>query len=67
MSQDNKNPIGWPLDELQKGDFIYDAPAEQTTLTDFAKNLRDDMDKEIQQKNENNFGNTNFSNINKEW
>lgn len=55
MDQNTKNPAGWPLDELQKGDFTYNVPADKVTLTDFAKDLRKNLDKEIQDKN--NFGN----------
>ena len=54
MDQNTKNPAGWPLDELQKGDFTYNVPSEKRTLTDFAKDLRENLDKEMQ--NEGNIG-----------
>lgn len=53
MDQNTKNPAGWPLDELQKGDFTYNVPADKVTLTDFAKDLRKNLDEEIQNKNNN--------------
>lgn len=43
MDQNTKNPAGWPLDELQKGDFTYDVPADKVTLTEFAKEVRKDI------------------------
>jgi len=43
MDQNTKNPAGWPLDELQKGDFIYNVPADKVTLTEFAKEVREDI------------------------
>jgi len=55
MDQNTKNPAGWPLDELQKGDFTYNVPPGKRTLTDFAKDLRENLDKEI--RDESNFGN----------
>lgn len=53
MDQNTKTPAGWPLDELQKGDFTYNVPADKVTLTDFAKDLRKNLDEEIQNKNNN--------------
>lgn len=39
----NDNKSGWPLDELQKGDFNYDMPHDGPTLGQYAEVIRKDI------------------------
>lgn len=40
MDQNIKDAIGWPLDELQKGEFNYDNPKKGSTLSQYAESIR---------------------------
>lgn len=41
-----KHIIGMKLDKLQEGDFVYTRTNEENTLSEFARKLREEIEKE---------------------
>lgn len=51
-TENNVEFKGVPLDNIQKGDFTYEVSSSKYTLSDYAKEMREDLENSIE-RNEN--------------